>query len=442
MDALQIPEILFRIAHFIPIWSSDPSNGKLLFHPQTLLSCVLVCRKWNSIFGPTLWFVYDHDSMAAVPTESLEKNLHLIRIAKNFPDSLAPTHIPNLIDLTMHSPTETQLNFINFNPQLVRLYWSGPGVRQRFSPESLLNLSRLTDLTLSRWVIMGDGFLTVMKALSGVLQRLSIFAVYGVDSSRPDFKSLELSHLNYLQMSLTISGSSLFEDFVRCCPNLQTLALSPEHYYDIPRLVTNIQACCPNLSSIINEIVILDEDDILRLINCCRILVSFECRVAAVSKPIVEALIRRRNTLQTLKLDHRYHKPLSVESLAEILQSCTELTSFSIAGHAITTDSELLDKLFQRPWGCLNLKVLKIEGYRLTLPQDNTNMRLLSTTSTQSAVFGWYLPLQTTQAQENQAMKLISRFLSLVFQHVTNLTKLQEIHLHKVEFWPVWRRRR
>ncbi|KAG0002287.1 hypothetical protein BGZ79_003259 [Entomortierella chlamydospora] len=329
--------------------------------------------------------------MSWASIEILSRNLVHIRFADSFPTKLLTTHLPSLTDLTIRngeahgSGTEAgNLELIKNNPQLQKLHWTGFLPLSPIVPWPFLSLTRLTDLTLDRWHSEDGGFVKVLMAISKTLTRLSLLRISGVD--RSSFENLYLPHLIDLRTYLYCVGSVGFEYLVCCCPNLEKL----EH--------------------------------ILELIRSCRTLVSFEYEVTGISKPLTEALLQHRSTLKSLRLGLQRGKQLAIEGLVDILQSFTELEELHITGYNFTTDAILLDGLFQQPWACLNLKVFRISAYRLTLPQENEN-KSLSSLSGKCAVFGWYL-----HRPGDFAMRLTSKLLWVLFQHVQNLTKLQEIY--------------
>ncbi|KAF9147795.1 hypothetical protein BG015_010513 [Linnemannia schmuckeri] len=120
---LELPEILIRIGHFIPLWVQIPRTADYRIQPKALVPSILVCMLWYNILSPLLWYFYDTEL-----------------VSDDMPEST-----------TAH-----------FSPYI-----------------SILRLKQLENLTLSYWDSVGSELGRVLQAIAGSLRKLQIGCVTG-----------------------------------------------------------------------------------------------------------------------------------------------------------------------------------------------------------------------------------------------------------------------
>lgn len=132
---LELPEIITRVGHFLPLWGQERATRtgrlKLIFLPKTYLTCLLVSKLWHDTLLPLLWSCYDAEAMEKVPLITLTRNCTYFRTfcQHRWYTSLITfgggTHggCTRLLNLTMNPDTIEELN------ESRRLVWGNRGLR-------------------------------------------------------------------------------------------------------------------------------------------------------------------------------------------------------------------------------------------------------------------------------------------------------------------------
>ncbi|KAG0032778.1 hypothetical protein BGZ81_010063 [Podila clonocystis] len=101
-SALDIPEILIKIGHAIPQFSSYFTAR---YSPKQILRCTRVSRLWYNVMMPLVWHSFDDSVMNTVPAHVLKQNANWIRVLNhqhNFGGQTSPfVACQNLVQLTL-----------------------------------------------------------------------------------------------------------------------------------------------------------------------------------------------------------------------------------------------------------------------------------------------------------------------------------------------------
>ncbi|KAF9426651.1 hypothetical protein BGZ76_002664 [Entomortierella beljakovae] len=80
LNPLNIPEILYRIGQFLPLWYCVDRDITPHFRPKTLVRCSGVSRYWYNVMSPIIWYLYDDDLMRSLPQQVVRRNAHFIKV--------------------------------------------------------------------------------------------------------------------------------------------------------------------------------------------------------------------------------------------------------------------------------------------------------------------------------------------------------------------------
>ncbi|KAF8974073.1 hypothetical protein BGZ52_009740, partial [Haplosporangium bisporale] len=101
-SALDIPEILVKIGHAIPQFSTYVT---VRYSPKQILRCTRVSRLWYNVMMPLVWHSFDDSVMNVVPVHVLKQNAHWIRVLNhhhNFGGQAGTfAECQNLVQLTL-----------------------------------------------------------------------------------------------------------------------------------------------------------------------------------------------------------------------------------------------------------------------------------------------------------------------------------------------------
>ncbi|KAF9079784.1 hypothetical protein BGX23_003225, partial [Mortierella sp. AD031] len=290
-NPLELPEILTRVAYFLPLWVSVPDqySGRLNseFQPKTLCACMRVSKLWHQTMLPFLWYTYQGSIFSKVPLEVVHQFSPHFRIFESLRGHEGPYQCTNLLDLNMsqHNTTsyskgvdlQTQNDLVAANRDLRKLYWHGPSDLVPMNVKSLTQLRRIDDMMLLCWKGSRGRLTKVLQAIADSVTRLGLYGIHGVyegdlmvDSGNGIKEQLILPHVVKLAYRINHEESKGLEELVRCCPNLEKLYFIPERNFDLDRLTRNIQECCPKLEALTVKYVELEDEDLEPLLLCCR----------------------------------------------------------------------------------------------------------------------------------------------------------------------------
>ncbi|KAK3845831.1 MAG: hypothetical protein J3R72DRAFT_435688 [Linnemannia gamsii] len=389
-NPLELPEILTRVAYYLPPWEKLPNrrSGQLEteFKPKTVLACMQVSKLWHQIMLPVLWESYSGHYFTKAPLMLIHKRSPFFRYFRSFQGHEGPYQCTSLVDLNMsqHSKTShgngidiaTQNDLVAANRDLRKLYWHGPSKLVPMYIESLVQLRRIDDLMLLCWQGHNGRLAEILRAVAETVTRLGLYSIHGVakgdlmvDSGDGIKQQLVLPYVIKLAYRINHEESRGLEELVRCCPNLKKLYIIPERNYDMARLTKNMQECCPKLEALTIKYVELDDEDFVTLLYGCRRgapgLVRLRMNVHGLSDALTNAILGHSATLQSIKLDVRTYSTLDVKNLLRILMECRQLWRFDLQGCSRGTMADLQSELKSQPWGC---KYLEFFGLSISPP--------------------------------------------------------------------------
>ncbi|KAI8603119.1 hypothetical protein EDD21DRAFT_413335 [Dissophora ornata] len=325
VNPLDIPEILFRVGQFIPLWSpkgsiSSVGNVKYSFQPRDLLAAIAVNRTFHRTLTPLLWVVCTDYIVLLNVIDILEGGIsapfeiplscsHHFRFLEIGFRSIGNnirfqcTHLQEL-KLSKRVVRDVGVDLISANKQLTLLSWDLPDMETELMQEkdyvALGGLKKLKVLQLRRWAVDLDRFLeAVLAPIAAELEELLLFNIKGFALHRflaeiytlntrsvrapfttaasittlPKLKTLLLDRLIGL-----IDGDGGLDDevleLIRICPNLETLMIHLDNQCDTEKIGRYLRDYCPKLSAIrrvdkLESEYSLEGEDLVPLIQSC-----------------------------------------------------------------------------------------------------------------------------------------------------------------------------
>ncbi|KAG0351749.1 hypothetical protein BG005_008762 [Podila minutissima] len=485
-NPLELSEIVSRIGHFIPLFTTDQYPR---FIPKDLVAATQVSRLWYNALSPLLWSFYSGTlnwSKAGPSDELVVKNSPHIRYFQSFgvqPALAADLQCRQLTHLSMSgyygshdeiSP-EIMSNLIAMNrSRLKQLCWYGRYTLTYLDVETLIGpqpLRRLEMLSLSSWKTKNGELAKVLDSVSGTLQHLILSSMHGVCLG--DFDNLTLPHVRDVELSFGNDPTPGLDDVLRAVPNVQRVTLYFGHHWDAKRIAQNIRECCLNLQ----EIVIhspMEDEDLAEIIASCPPLTSIMSKMhIGLSDKVTQAILDRHGeSLESLELETDWSSPpANVPNLARVLHSCHRLKSLQFKDLRDVTEDELTSELLAQPWACLGLESLRLMGFKpnrtlfLTNGEDialdggqgsESESGETATRATDPSVLGAdtlssdpKVSTRTSTRSEGSARRRVwtkvsenwrqgdkdpSMFPGLLFLHLESLNKLERINLNHVEY--------
>jgi len=423
--ALQIPEILQRVAYWLPLfepkpgpWTkpysyvfspSDDFEREYSYAPHNLLPCTLVSRLWNHCFTPYLYhYCIQRRANQRTSTESIpsgfQRNSHHIRRylaqPKDSPEryrkGLALSPPNNLLDLFLYSVNDENAKLLHCNqgPRLRRLVWHRGAMKDRMAKvhqDALTNLPCLEELDLSGWVMSDDFLFKILKGCSRTLKTLRLQAIQrfeeGVYAYIPDITGdefyiheheLMLWNLKSLSLRLDLMSRTA-QILMQVCPSLEEFRfglLGPS--LASPLIVDLLRKHCPKLHTIHNHLS-ADGTDYRWISNPEAYASVFKdgcptgLKHASLTVPrgaddlTMNALLCHTATLVSLELgfirDWELHHPtFNMDQMSTLFTSCGSLKELRLSH--VNCSVESLEQILVAPWTCQDLEVLVIDGYR------------------------------------------------------------------------------
>ncbi|KAG0035916.1 hypothetical protein BGZ82_004944 [Podila clonocystis] len=396
---------------FLPLWEPCKSHkDEYSFYPEDLLACVQVNKCWRRTLTPLLWIVYD-------PRNRLQSNAPLNMIDAHSPHFryLCMRDMYSRVDL-IRSTNLRELRFkthqtcpdfealallIDGNPHITRLYvqlhwvnFASSKVLKR-ALESLphlrvLNLNHGEDIT-NRWIA------ELLENISG-LEELHLEEFDGLQPYRyqgPWSQIGQIFNSRYWNLGRVppqplLSVRKLTLDMawirnlgstqvVRFCPKLESLALrGGRHICKSVRdeLPKNLRECCPHFKSLqyIDRWVDwhrLKEEDQVNLIRSSQRLTLFDAPVRDFNSRIYQALLfPHAPFLETIRIRVLMQSSNRFAMVSRILVSCPQLETFELDTIGTAKFPEDIVGVFEQPWECPSLRVLKLTGFLDDFPSE------------------------------------------------------------------------
>ena len=413
--ALAIPEIVTYIGRFLSLWTLN--NGELSFSPGTLLRLSRVSKIWYLAFVPIVWSGYSLDVMGNVPGDVLQRNTIYARRFCSFKcisqSMINESWFPRLQHIVMydvHQPLELFLPRATTVTRL-ELYF--------ISPETNTHLDRAMEMvgsfssTVTRLSLHGL-YCDTYQQLHDILSSFPRLSSFCFTTSETDIQStaqqavsivplpirdLEIKHGLRLRQSFLFDA--FFENFIKCCPGLETVVITTQDVYDddvqkslshprMNEIVACVRKFCPRIRSFSVQgknknlrIISMNFNAIFALSGQHRgKVVQFRAFLCVLSDRLMSWTMHHGKAIQVLDLENLglgENSRRSAEWLAKLLSSkdlvslrelrFTRLHKFSYE------HSELV---FTSKWSAHRLEKLSLNGLSLTGNSDEKSDALPS----------------------------------------------------------------
>ncbi|KAF9364268.1 hypothetical protein BGX34_002030 [Mortierella sp. NVP85] len=327
-NPLDIPEILFLVGKYIPLWHSYPSGTLYAFQPQDMLSCIQVSRLFQITMLPILWYMVDERIMATVPIDIIRKYTPYIRIHLNyglrsdFPTDNRP-FCAELIHLSFAEKVEKghHVELIKNNPGLKSLKGSFSSAFSTHYGDTFENLKELEDFQciLDR----GDNtsYQQLFRPIAPTLRTMKLLAkstTLNLDGLVfPKLKELIVDLFNEQEARILLQGS----------PNLESLASS--HFYSRKLIRVIKTGGCPSLKNLHVGMSDQDQNDVAEMLECRVGFQGLELSFESFSGRLAAAINHHASSLTHLSMYRtRYGVmwgPTTSQYLHQILSTCGQL---------------------------------------------------------------------------------------------------------------------
>ncbi|KAK3822984.1 MAG: hypothetical protein J3Q66DRAFT_330543 [Benniella sp.] len=327
-NPLDIPEILFLVGKYIPLWHFNPPGTLYAFQPRDMLSCTQVSRLFRITMLPILWYIVDENIMTTVPIDIIRKYTPYIRIHLNyglrsdFPTDNRP-FCTELIHLSFAEKVEKDhhVELIKSNPGLKNLKGSFSSDFSTHYGDTFENLKELEDFQciLDR----GDNtsYQQFFRPIAPTLRTMKLLAkstTLNLDGLVfPKLKELTVDLFNEHEARILLQGS----------PNLESLTSS--HFYSNKLIRVIKTGACPALKSLKVGMNDQDQDGVAEMLEGRVGFQSLELSFGKFSGRLTAAISHHASSLTHLSLyKMRYGVmwgPSDSQHLHQILGTCGQL---------------------------------------------------------------------------------------------------------------------
>ena len=435
-NALQIPEILARIGHFVPLWQNylDHHNSRstALLKPSTMRACLLVTKLWYHTFLPILWHTYICPQMRNAPPEVIQRYSRHFRIFDSFSGHAGPFECTNLVELILlrqvHLPggqeclsLKTERKLVRANPGVRVLNWCGPRPHVMLDPRDFCDLRVVRSVQLQDWVGSGGCLARTLKMMAGSMTSLELTWISGLSADEfldPDDvdddnegevttgystcrERLVLPLVTKLRCVLRYEDFRGLQGIIGCCPNLMELTIKPDTYVDLNRIARDIRDHCRKMQALTIENLHLHASNCEQLVSSCRTtgLVKLDVFLRTMDESLVLAILAHAGTLQILRLSLQSFEHPTSHGLMQVLGGCVGLKELFLKSHVLPPTGTILEVLRGEPsWGCLRLETLQLitrtqaadlEPDRVGDRQEEEEIEALKRMSYETAAMGW-----------------------------------------------------
>ncbi|KAF9134662.1 hypothetical protein BGW39_006251 [Mortierella sp. 14UC] len=394
INPLDIPEILYRVGEFIPLWTHEPPvsttlltlpsisplktptkwgrvdprwRSQFLFQPHTLLACIRVCTSWHKTLLPLLWHTFDQEAISAPPPPALlsgfmDRFSYLFKVLRwhdGLPDTMRSTQLLNLTLSLDDKHASIQKNLVRTNLHLVSLEWFGLPTAF-LDPKDFQGLQRLQHLKIYDWIVSDGRLLEVLGSVAHSLKTLQLHKVRGLCSSdllpvlpqgRPgrrhfendntkdpnsNHKPLRLLHLEHLCVNIELDRPRLetIRALAMCCPNLKHLSIETIGAFHGAPLAHTLRTHCASLAFLAFSCGIQQQQSAAYLIRHSRSepgLVGIDVGVNSSSPGDLEsAILIHASTLKHLKITWCGDDHINSDELLRLLVGCQHLETLSL----------------------------------------------------------------------------------------------------------------
>ncbi|KAG0342713.1 hypothetical protein BG000_002058 [Podila horticola] len=378
---VNLPELIYRIGWFVSLWKDmRPDHDQYSFDPKHLLVCTLINRTWQRTLTPLLWTIYDSRLriLRDVPPNLIHTRSphfrYLILSQAQASPLLAHIQSTHLRELDLPSvPQQQAVALVKRNPRITSLTIDVGNHTAKILREALESLSKLKVLSLNGGEDLTSSWITELLGNVSGLEELEL----------RDFDELRPCQSPHQQPLLSITKllfNSLwhrnpgFSQLLRFCPQLESLVYvsSSNLFSNFPaeEMSRNLRECCPKFKSlqclVKDQVVrdLLDDDEYCFMLQSTQHLISFDMPVGDLSPRFCQALLDPHAPHLEIIRILLYRQDSDQFSMAsKILASCPHLAVFELLPSWQARYPEDIFGLFQQPWQCPKLRVLKLSGF-------------------------------------------------------------------------------
>ncbi|KAF8934655.1 hypothetical protein BGZ47_010273 [Haplosporangium gracile] len=423
---LELPEIITRVGHFLPLWSQERALGtgrlKLVFLPHTFYTCTLVSKCWHDTLVPLLWSYYDAEAMEIVPIPTLTRNsIHFRTFCQHRSyGRSSPTFFGNnnrdgggggctrLTNATLNPDTIEELgetrHMVRNNGGLRSLEWHGPTGSTPLSVDDFRGLKKVERLNLSRWKVDGGRLWGILGVLAGSLKVLEIGWLTGADDDDDGDGQMATIMLPLLE-SYRSSDPSYGPDpaeFVKRCPNLvrSDLSLDTDKGYckddkDVSRLSDSLRTHCPKLRALTIKGSITPDQKAILIRSCTSIpnssLLELVIDVHSMGKDLMDSISLHAPTLETLGiLTTIEDEAIKMRSLLQLPVQCPRLEWFAVnAIYSREPARSILGALKAAAWQSSTMEILDLNAGDPSEASIGDGVCMLKDLFANGPILGW-----------------------------------------------------
>ncbi|KAI1303909.1 hypothetical protein EDD11_005275 [Mortierella claussenii] len=409
-NPLDLPEIIARVGHFIPLWvqKGRHSNSQAVFRPQSLLAACAVNHTFRAVLWPLIWSVFDDHVMKrrcvggtwrGVPSILLSANSSHFRFFKCCvaPHDINLGQVAQLQELTVSQNIDHGVAraLVLANPRLKLLSWQSQygQVMTPYIFEALHGLHQLETLHLDGWKLEPGAqrlFRVVLKNNSDHLRSLSLILMEGFASAEECW--VLLPKLSIVEMDNDWDANPALLDLFQFCPALETLKAHADATCDIRKMAQQLRDHCPRLNAIrcVNGYImfqsgyLLSEEEYVELIQGSTTtithhgiepifspgLVHFEMALGWLDSTVTDALLVHAAHLETLELYICGDESLNFKNASRLLSQCRQLRRFSLENYLLAWNPEDGMALFEDAWACQGLESFHLYGFSCQYESD------------------------------------------------------------------------
>ncbi|KAG0072716.1 hypothetical protein BGZ90_011829 [Linnemannia elongata] len=457
---LELPEIIQRLGHFLPLWSQEKhqdSPARIVFMPKTLIACLLVSKLWHHTLFPLLWTDYDAEGMEHIPIGILKNySTHFRTFCVQRGRTLLPfVDCTKLVQLTLNCNTTDigdSRELVRSNPGLKSLEWNGPSKLPFLPCNEFASLTRLERLTLTLWDVSEGRLGKALRPLAGSIKELEIGWLIGLhvqgakwitagenstnrnNGDGQEDSSLILPCLELARLPGLFFGPDPAE-FVKCCPNLVRLELTLGRYRDnykndddIARITDSLCAHCPKLRSLVVNGTI-DQELKATLIRNCAVsdnLSEIVVVVSYIDSCITDSIALHASTLETLGILIMTEGPGELDLLFQLPIRCPRLKQFSVgAWYCCGAGPAVLDAIRTAALqGKSMLEVLDLDIGDIKETSKRADASTLQEMFEDGPIMGWYYHAGGSIASYRADVYMRRAFVEDMFRSVAGLENL------------------
>ncbi|KAG0360633.1 hypothetical protein BC939DRAFT_121340 [Gamsiella multidivaricata] len=435
MNPLEIPEILFLVGQYIPLWDFDECDP--VFQPRNLLPFLSVSCCFRRTLLPVFWHTVDGYVMGDVPLDVLHKYAPHARVfyyRSQLDDFFVDTVPPYRQLIELHAfGSYRAMDLARLNPNLQEFVLV-TRIPVALDETIFVSLKQLRRLHLSFGGDLYDqmdhiSFPNVLRLIPPTLESLTLSVnVFGVAcQGQVGFPKLKT-------LGLRGDPGRLLDRIPLICPNLETIEVDAVSDASVESLKVLFRSgACPRLVNWSTTVVLAHETQFAEILSSHRQgIKELDMRLREMPKAVQSAIKQHGDTLKSLSVRNSTMRKNPTSSLVDILRTCSRLEEFEYEnwyGHwdvgevmdtTIWKNPGLLKSLaFRGNWATVcNMKI----GDLTLSPPDGETTKTLARTS----IRGWRV--QKEKLEHNRAA------LEALFELAEGFEQLKVITLNRATY--------